>query len=148
KSVEPERAPAPIAGLLWLREAQYVRNEPCHPLRLNDRGEFLESDKPAQTCAVILTTAALRQQSKPKDATPEDYRIRRLRTSAPAPAHTQPILDIPLTTGLVVRASDQADQSMSVTIAQADGSNHLHYDVDAKSVAEIRLVDAVPQTHL
>jgi hypothetical protein len=144
KSQEPERTPSPLAGLTWFRESTYVRNEPCRPIRMNDRGDFVNSDQPAQTCAVILTTAALKQQSKPKDATPDDYAVRLLRTSGTARGNNKTILYISLTTGLLVRASDEADQSMSVTIAKADASNHLHYDVDAKSAAEVLLVALSP----
>jgi hypothetical protein len=140
KSQEPERTPSPLAGLTWFRESTYVRNAPCRPLRMNDQGDFVNSDQPPQTCAVILTTAALKQQSKPKDATPDDYAVRLLRTSGTARGNNKTILYISLTTGLLVRASDEADQSMSVTIAKADASNHLHYDVDAKSAAEVLLV--------
>jgi hypothetical protein len=144
KSQEPERTPAPLAGLTWFRESTYVRNEPCRPLRMNDQGDFVNSDQPPQTCAVILTIAALKQQSKPKDATPDDYAVRLLRTSGTARGNNKTILYISLTTGLLVRASDEADQSMSVTIAKADASNHLHYDVDAKSAAEVLMVTPIP----
>jgi hypothetical protein len=142
KSVESEQSPSPIAGLAWIRESTYVRNEPCRPLSTNPQGDLIESTRSPDTCAVILITAALKQQSKPKDATPEDYRVRQLRTTGTARGNNKTILYISLTTGLLVRASDEADQSMSVTIAKADGSNHLHYDVDAKSAAEVLLVVA------
>jgi hypothetical protein len=140
KSQEPERTPSPLAGLIWFRESTYVRNEPCRPLRMNDQGDFVNSDQPPQTCAVILVTAALKQQSKPKDATPEEYGVRQLRTSGAARGHNKTILYLSLATGLLVRSSDEADQSMSVTIAKADGSNQLHYDIDAKSAAQVVLV--------
>jgi len=143
KSQEPERTPAPLAGLVWLRESTYVRNEPCRPLRMNDQGDFVNSDQPPQTCAVILTTAALKQKSKPKDATPDDYGVRQLRTSGAARGHNKTILYISLATGLLVRSSDEADQSMSVTIAKADGSNQLHYDIDARSAAQVVLVTSM-----
>ena len=70
--------------------------------------------------------------------------VRLLRTSGTARGNNKTILYISLTTGLLVRASDEADQSMSVTIAKADASNHLHYDVDAKSAAEVLLVASSP----
>jgi hypothetical protein len=144
KSEEPEKSPSPIAGLTWVRESTYVRNAPCRPLRINDHGDFVESDKPPETCAVILTTASLKQQSSTKDATPDDYRVRQLRTVGTARGGNKTIVYISLTTGLVVRATDEADQAMSVTIAKADGSNHVHYDVQAKSAAEILLVTGAP----
>jgi hypothetical protein len=144
KFEEPERSPSPIAGLTWLRESTYVRNEPCRSLRMNNKGDFVESDQLPDSCAVVLTTASLKQRSKPKDATPEDYRLRQLRTAGTARGHNKTILYISLNTGLLVRSSDEADQAMSVTIAKSDGSNHLHYDIEAKSAAEVLLVTDSP----
>ena len=144
KTEEPERSPSPIAGLTWIRESTYVRNEPCRPLHFTPQGDLVESDKPADTCAVILTTASLQQQSSAKDATPEDYRVRELHTSGSASGNNKTILYLSLRDGLVVRATDEADQSMSVTIAKADASNQVHYDIQAKSAAEIVLVNGIP----
>jgi hypothetical protein len=143
KSEESEQSPAPIARLTWIRESTYVRNEACHSLSLSPQGDVVdEPNQRPDTCAVILTTAALKQQSKPKDATPDDYRVRQLRTTGSARGNNKTILYISLTNGLVVRASDEADQAMSVTIAKADGTNHLHYDIEAKSAAEVLLLFA------
>jgi hypothetical protein len=140
KSDEPERSASPIAGLLWLRDSTYVRNEPCRPLRIDSQGNFVDSDRPADTCAVILTNAQLKQQSSANDATPEDFRVRQLRTSGMARGANKTVLYISLRTGIVVRSSDQADQSMSVTIAKTDGSNQVHYDISAKSSSELFLI--------
>jgi hypothetical protein len=140
KSDEPERSPSPIAGLLWLRDSTYVRNEPCRPLRIDSQGNFVDSEKAADICAVILTNAQLKQQSSAKDATPEDFRVRQLRTSGTARGANKTVLYISLRTGLVVRSSDQADQSMSVTIAKTDGSNQVRYDISAKSSSELFLI--------
>jgi hypothetical protein len=141
---EAEKSPSPLARLSWIRESTYVGDEPCRPLRRNDQGDFVDSDQPPESCAVILTTATLKQESSPKDATPDDYRIRQLRTSGTARGNNRTITYISLKTGLVVRASDDADQAMSVTIAKADASNRVHYDVTAKSNAAVLLVENAP----
>jgi hypothetical protein len=141
---ESEKSPSPLARLRWTRESTYVGDEPCRPLRMNDQGDFVDSDQPPESCAVILTTATLKQESSPKDATPDDYRIRQLRTSGTARGSNRTITYISLKTGLVVRASDDADQAMSVTIAKADASNRVHYDVTAKSNAAVLLVENAP----
>jgi hypothetical protein len=147
KSEEIEKSPSPIARLTWIRESTYVHDEPCRPVRLNPQGDVQESDQPPETCAVILTTATLKQESSPKDTTPEDFRIRQLRTSGTARGNNKTITYISLKTGLVVRASDEADQAMAVTIAKADGTNHVHYEVHAKSSAEVLLVAEPPPNH-
>jgi hypothetical protein len=147
KTEEAERAPSPIAGLEWMKEAEYVRDEPCRAKRMTITGETLPSDQPAETCAVILTRASLKQKSSTKDATPEDYKRHELRTSGTAKGTNEVITYISLKTGLVVRATEEADQFMEVTVGKADGSNSVHYHVDAKSHAEVLLVTETPLTH-
>jgi hypothetical protein len=147
KREEMEKSPSPIAGLEWMKEAEYVRDEPCQAKRITITGETLPSDQPAETCAVVLTRASLKQKSSPKNATPEDYKLRNLHTSGTAKGTNEVIAYISLKTGLVVRATEEADQFMDVTVALADGSNSVHYNVDAKSHAEVLLVSETPLNH-
>jgi hypothetical protein len=86
---------------------------------------------------VIQTTATLKQKSPPRDTTPEDFKLHQLRTSGTASGTNKTLLYISLQTGLLIRSSDQADQTMSVTIAKSDNSNRVHYDIHAKSRTEI-----------
>jgi hypothetical protein len=147
KKEEAEKSPSPIAGLEWMKEAEYVRDEPCQAKRITLTGETLASEQPAETCAVILTRASLKQKSSSKDATPEDYKLRSLHTTGTAKGTNEVITYISLKTGLVVRATEEADQYMDVTVALADGSNSVHYNVDAKSHAEVLLVSETPLNH-
>ena len=144
KTEEPQTAPSPIAGLSWVRESTYMRNAPCRSAQLTTQGDVVESYQPPDTCAVIFTTATLKQQSSPKDATPEDFKLHQLRTAGTARGTNNTITYISLKTRLVVRATEDASQSMGVTIAKSDGSNRVHYDVSAKSRSEILLVAEVP----
>jgi len=146
RSEEPERTPSPIAGLAWMRESIYVRNEPCHTSQITVQGGVADSTQSPDTCAVIFTVATLKQSSSPKDATPDDFRVRQLRTLGMARGKNTTILYISLKTGLLVRASNAADQAMSVTIAKVDGSNRVHYDVNATSHTDISLVTDTPFT--
>src|SRR5205085_12575909 len=81
KSNEAEKSPAPIAGLRWLRESIYVRDEPCRAVQMTIQGDLADSGSESEICAVILTTAALKQDSSPKNATPEDFKLHELRTT-------------------------------------------------------------------
>jgi hypothetical protein len=56
---------------------------------------------------------------------------------------------ISLSTGLVVRATEEASQQMDVVVAKADGSNGVRYSVDAKSDLEVLLLTEaqVPPQH-
>jgi hypothetical protein len=147
KSEQAEPAGAPIAGLNWARESTYVRNERCSAQQLSVTGEVSASSGPTDTCAVLLTTATLKQKSPPKDATPEDFKIHELKTMGTAKGTNEIITYISLKTGLVVRATEEANQKMDVTVAKADGSNRVHYNVDAKSHSEVLLVAETPLNH-
>jgi len=146
KSQQPENGGAPIAGLSWARESTYVRNENCNAQQLSLTGE-LSPGEPPETCAVLLTTATLKQNSSPKDATPEDFKLHELKTRGTAKGANEIITYISLRTGLVVRATEEAHQSMDVTVAKADESNRVHYNVDAKSHSEVLLVTETPLRH-
>jgi hypothetical protein len=128
QSGEREVNPSPIAALVWTRKYQYVRDEPCG------------ATTTSETCAVILVRAVLRQKSSEQNATPQDYKLRNLKTRGTAAGQNETILYISLPTGLLVRSSEDAKQSMDAIVALANGSNEVHYQVDAKSHAEIRLL--------
>jgi hypothetical protein len=140
KSEQPETANSPIAALYWARESVYVRKEPCHASELSFEGTVSSAGGPPDTCAVLLTTATLKQKSSPKDATPEDFKLHELKTMGRAKGTNEIITYISLATGLVVRATEEAAQQMDVVVAKADGSNRVHYNVNATSRSEVRLV--------
>jgi hypothetical protein len=147
KSEEPEKSPSPIAGLVWTRESAYLHNEPCHAAQLTMQGDVADTSQASklESCAVIQTTALLKQKSSTKNSTPEDFKLHQLRTSGAATGSNKTLLYISLETGLVIRASDQADQAMNVTIAKSDGSNRVRYNIHAKSNTDIfRIANSAP----
>jgi hypothetical protein len=143
-SKETEKSSSPIAGLRWMRESTYVRDEPCRAVQLTLQEGAAPSDAEPDTCAVILTTAVLKQDSKARNTTPEDFKLHELRTAGTARGANRIITYISLKTGLLIRATEEATQQMNVTVAKADGSNRVHYDVDAKSRSEVLLVSETP----
>jgi hypothetical protein len=144
KSDQVEQARTPITGLNWARESTYVRDEPCHASQLSLAGEVSASTDPPDTCAVLLTTAKLKQNSSPKDATPEDFKLHELRTMGTAKGDDEIITYVSLKSGLVVRATEETSQFMGVVVAKADGSNGVRYNVDAKSHSEVLLITETP----
>lgn len=136
-SDEPEQTPSPVAGLRWMRVSTYVDDEPCRAVRLTPQGGAVTSDAESESCAVILTTATLRQASNAKNGTPEDFKLHQLRTAGTASGSNHIISYISLTTGLLVRATEEATQQMNVTVAKADASNGVRYDIKAKSHSEV-----------
>jgi len=133
-----------LSGLSWDKESQYVDDEPCAAALSSSPGDASSAVGPQEICAVILTTATLKQRSAQKDATPEDYKLHDLRTSGIARGKNEVITYVSLKTGLVVRATEDAHQSMSVTVAKSDGTNRVHYTVNADSHAQVLLVAATP----
>ena len=140
---QPEQAASPIAALTWARDSSYVRDEPCSPAQLSPTGEVTPASRTTETCAVLLTEAKLLQKSSPKDATPEDFKLHQLKTMGAAKGSNEIITYISLTTGLVVRATEDASQQMDVVIGKADGSNAVHYNVHAKSQLEVLFLTPV-----
>ncbi len=130
KSEASEKSPSPIADLVWESETTYVGNDKCPLIS-------------SETCASFLTRATLRQKSSSKDATPEDYRLNQLRTSGTVKGTDEIVTYISLKSGLVMRATEETQQSMDVTIAKADGTNGVHYTISANSRFETLLVTGV-----
>ncbi len=140
KSTELEQAQSPIDRLQWEKTFTYVRDEPCSPTQL---GEIAAGPAPVsqqETCAVILTKALLKQKSAPKDTTPPDFRLHELHTMGNATGTNETISYIAIRTGLLMRVTEDAKQFMDVVIARSDGSNQVHYNVDAASHSEVLLL--------
>jgi hypothetical protein len=127
-----------LAGLSWEKESEYVNDAPCGAMQVTLQGDLASGDQAQEKCAVILTTAILKQKSSQKDATPEE--LHDLRTMGIAKGKNETITYISLKTGLVVRATEDANQSMNVIVAKTDGSNRVHYMIDAESHAQVTLL--------
>src|SRR5580658_3269174 len=136
-----------LTGLSWEKESEYVNDAPCGAMQVTLQGDLASGDQAQEKCAVILTTAILRQKSSQKDATPEDYKLHDLRTMGIAKGKNETITYISLKTGLVVRATEDANQSMNVIVAKTDGSNRVHYLIDAESHAQVMLLAESPADH-
>jgi hypothetical protein len=136
-----------LSGLSWDKESEYVNNAPCGAMQRTPQGDLAAGERPQENCAVILTTALLKQKSSQKDATPEDYKLHDLRTMGLATGKNETISYISLKTGLVVRATEDAKQSMNVIVAKTDGTNRVHYMIDAESHAQVMLLVETPVNH-
>jgi hypothetical protein len=127
KFEEPELNDSLIAALVWERETTYARDDQCPVF-------------PNETCAVFLTQSTLKQKSSTKDSTPESYRLHELKTFGTAKGTNQVITYISQKTGLVLRANEDVQQSMDVTVMKSDGTNGVHYTVEATSHLETLFV--------
>jgi len=68
-----------------------------------------------------------------------------LRTYGSAAGQNESILYISRLSGLLVRSTEDAQQSMDVIVGLTDGSNQVHNRIDAKSHSEIELLSDTPQ---
>jgi hypothetical protein len=137
---EAETSPSPIAELRWQKKSHYVHDEPCTSTKLDSTGN-LQRLKSSDSCAVILTTATLQQKSSPQDATPQDYKLRSMRTQGTARGSNETILYISRKTGILARATQDAKQGMNVLIAMTNGGSQVHYSVTASANSTVELVN-------
>lgn len=144
EAAEPETAPSPIAGLTWTKKYHYDRDEPCE-LYDQSNANSKKSASSSQLCAIVLVRATLHQKSSPKNATPEDYKLRDLKTRGIATGQNETILYISRSTGLLIRSTEDAQQFMDAIVALTDGTNQVHYSLNAKSHSQIFLVPDSPQ---
>jgi hypothetical protein len=145
KTSEPETSPSPIAGLSWERKHEYVKPEACNPGRNAAKDKIGKAQPTSEICAVIFVRARLRQKSSPKNTTPQDYELRGLTTSGMATGGNETVLYISSSTGILVRSTEDVQQSMDVTVALKDGSNQVRYRISAKSHSQIQLLPDAPQ---
>jgi len=143
---EPETDPSPIAALSWTKKYQYVRDEPCLSDQHSQKAGQAASLPNVRVCAVILVQSVLRQNSSPKNSTPDDYKLRNLNTRGSAAGKNETILYYELSSGLLVRSTEDAQQAMDVLVALTDGSNSVRYTLDAKSHSDILLLPDSPQS--
>jgi hypothetical protein len=144
KTSEPEQAPSPIVKLEWEKQATYVRDESCAAIQFSETGIVTPKNSPTESCAVVLTTAILKQKSSPKDTTPGDFRLHDLRTTGSATGKNETVSYISLQSGLIVRVTEDAQQFMDVLVAKTDASNQIHYNVEAIGHTEVLLVADEP----
>jgi hypothetical protein len=140
KSTEPEQAQSPIDRLQWEKTFTYVRDEPCAPAQVDEASTIVGQKSQRESCAIILTKAVLKQKSPPKDTTPPDFKLHALRTTGNATGSNETISYIAIRTGLLMRVTEDAKQFMDVVIAKTDGTNQVHYNVDAASHTEVLLL--------
>lgn len=140
---EPETSPSPIAGLLWQQKSRYEKDEFCAPQKFG-RGGFFERSSAQESCAVILSNAALMQKSSAQDSTPTDYKLKGLKTRGTAKGDNDTILYLSRKTGHLIRARQNAKQQMDVTIVLAEGNGAVHYAIAADASSTVELVTELP----
>ena len=137
-SVRTNVAGMPLLGLTWRTESTYLRDAPCHA------AEPPASAPPAadDTCAVIRTRLSVTQRPL-RNATPDDYRRRNMRTSGKLASSGESLSYISLRTGWLLRVSQTSSEEMDVTITATDGGSQLRINARVESTTRITLLPAL-----
>jgi hypothetical protein len=120
----------PLLGLTWRTESTYLRDEPCAPAA------------PADTCAVIRTRLSVTQRPL-RNATPDDYRRRNMRTSGKLSSSGESISYISLRTGWLVRVSQTSSEETDIVLIATDGGSQLRINGRVESTTRITLLPAL-----
>ncbi len=123
-------AEIPLRDLRWLRRFTFTGEEPC----------LAAAGSPPQTCALIRMSSVLARKGNSRDATPDAFRAKGLRTAGTASGSGESLLRISLATGLVVSLSESATQSSDVTVAAVSGESSIHTRSDLQSDTSLTLL--------
>jgi hypothetical protein len=138
-------ASLPIAGMVWRTDAEYMRNEICHPPNLEappaSSTESAANPDAAETCAVVLTHLNLLRPKSVRNSTPDDYRKNGMQTAGKWDGSAQSLSYISLRTGLAVSVTQTGTEEMDVTVTTGKNTS-MHYAGTVLSRSQVALVSA------
>jgi hypothetical protein len=120
----------PLLGLTWRTESTYLRDEPCFP------------ESPAEACAVIRTRLSVTQRPL-RNATPDEYRRRNMRTSGKLSSSGESLSYISRKTGGLVRVSQTSSEETDIVLIATDGGSQLRINARVESTTHIKLLPAL-----
>jgi hypothetical protein len=138
-SAPPENSGLPLAGIAWESESTYLRDEPCHVVKLIPEETGVQVPNP-ESCAVILSAMSLDGTAKHSDRTPPEFRAKNLRTHGTMSGNGQSLTYISLETGLVVSVTQTSRQDMDVTVSSDKGGSSLRYQGNVETQWELSLL--------
>jgi len=133
----------PLAGLVWRSDAEYLRDEPCHPpnpeLPAASAAESATNAQAREVCAVILTKLSLIRPKPLRDLTPEEFRKNGVQAAGKWNGSGQSLMYVSLATGLVVSVTQTGTEEMDVTLTTSR-STSLRYAGTIASRSHVALV--------
>jgi hypothetical protein len=134
----------PLAGLVWRSDAEYLRNEPCHPPNPElpapvGAAESVANAEAKEICAVILTKLELIRPKQVHDPTPEEFRKNGVQSAGKWSGSGQSLMYVSLATGLVVSVTQTGTEEMDVTLTTSRSAS-LRYAGTIASRSHIALV--------
>jgi len=134
-------ASAPLANLVWRARSTYERNEPCQA----GRSAGAADPTAGQTCAVILSKLELTGSRPGKDATPESYKDRGLRTEGSWTGSGDSLTYVSLATGRLVSVTQTSSEQMDFTVSTTGGEKRMVYKGAVQSRSRMELLPAAKQ---
>jgi hypothetical protein len=136
---------APLTGLVWHADSNYLRNEPCQsPAEKNAPGQA--PPDPAERCAVILTRFQIvRRGPSHADQTPPDYVRHGLRTAGTLNGSGESLDSISLASGLLVNSTQTSTQRSDFDIINAANGEKIHRAGQVQMQTVITQVQEPPQ---
>jgi hypothetical protein len=133
---------APLTGLFWRAESNYVRNESCQSSAAQKESQHA-SDPPPQQCAVVLTRFQIvRRGSSHADQTPPDYVRHGLRTAGTLTGSGESLDSISLANGLLVSSTQSSTQRADFDIISAANGERIYRTGQAQTQTVITQVPA------
>ncbi len=124
---------APLDGTELESKSTYLRDEPC------------DAEKPdGEQCAVVLMRFALGQKPGEKNATPEEFRKRGLRTSGEWTSQGESLVYVSLRTGRTVSVTQTSEEWMDLNIRRESGGMPFRYAGRAQNETHLLLLDEKP----
>jgi hypothetical protein len=131
-----------LGGLIWRNQSTYLRDEPCHTTDGTPKSTAAAQPLDANaSCAVIVTQFKINRNG---DATPDDYARQNLDTSGTWTGSGGSLEFVSLSTGILIRSTQDSTQSMDVEIASTRSGSKMHYAGHVESHSEIALLPATP----
>lgn len=134
----------PLAGLVWRSDAEYLRNEPCHPPNpelpaVAGVADSAASAHAKEICAVVLTRLNLIRPKPVRDPTPEEFRKNGVQAAGKWNGSGQGLMYISLATGLAVSVTQTGSEEVDVTLTTSR-SAAIHYAGTITSRSHVALV--------
>jgi hypothetical protein len=136
---------APLTGLVWRADSNYMRDEPCQSA-IGKKQPGRAPAAPIPQCAVILTRFQIvRHGSSHADQTPPDYVRHGLRTAGTLTGSGESLDSISLATGLLVNSTQTSMQRSDFDIISAVNGEKIHRQGQIQVQEVITQVPAPPE---
>lgn len=135
---QEQLAGTPLKGTVLRTKYAYLRDEPC-----GGQGRRAAATAPSlanEPCAVIFAASTLTQSGSPSDRTPDDYRVRGLRTDGHWEGAFEDLAYVAKRTGWIISVTETQTERIKFSVSRADGAETpLHHRGEIKTQTNLLL---------